>query len=126
MPLVRIDLPRGRTAGEKGEIVQAVQEALHDALGVPVEERFQLITEHEPGGLNIDPSDRGVARSPAAIVIEVTLNHGRDAARKQTFFRAVAAALKAEAGIEPAEVVIGLIEVGREDWSFGNGEARPA
>lgn len=126
MPLVRIDVPESKTTDERRRIGDAVQQALHEALGVPLAERFQVIAGHGPDGLSIDPGYLGIARSADALLIQVTLNRGRDAAKKQAFFRAAVAALEARAGVKPSDVVISLVEVGREDWSFGNGAAQLA
>ena len=124
MPFVRIDLPVGTPEHHRRAVGDAVQEALHRSLGVPLEERFQVVAEHAPGNLVIDPGYLGVHRSPGAVMVQVTLNRGRDAVQKQAFFRAAVEALDKRAGVRAADVVISLVEVGREDWSFGNGEAQ--
>jgi len=124
MPLVRIDIPAGQTDQYRAAVGEAVQQALHSALGVPMQERFQVITEHGPGALAIDPAYLGVARSPQAMIIQVTLNEGRDAALKKSFFKDLVGELHARIGIRPEDVVINLVEVKRENWSFGNGEAQ--
>lgn len=126
MPFVRIDLPVDTSASHRRAIGDAVQNALHAALDVPLEERFQVIAAHGPDGLVLDPRYLGIERSQAAIIVQVTLNRGRDAARKQAFFRAAVEALQREAGVRPSDVVISLVEVGREDWSFGDGQAQLA
>ena len=124
MPLVRIDLPAGQPPSYGAAVSDTVQSALHDVLGVPLAERFHIVTEHPPGRLSIDPSYLGVQRSPAALVIQVLLNRGRDASTKLHFFQSLADALHAKVGLCPADVVVSLVEVGREDWSFGNGQAQ--
>ena len=126
MPLVRIDLPAGRPPADRVALGDAVQQALHDALGVPIDERFQVIAEHPPGNLLVDPGYLGVVRSPDAVLIQVTLNRGRDAGRKRHFFAVLADALHERVGLRREDVVVSLVEVGREDWSFGNGEAQLA
>ena len=124
MPLARIDIPAGQTDQYRAAVGEAVQVALHEALGVPMQERFQIITEHRAGGLVIDPDYLYIARSPHAILIQVVLNEGRDAARKKSFFKALANELHARIGMRREDVVINLVEVKRENWSFGNGEAQ--
>lgn len=125
MPLVRVDMLAGKSPELRAALGEAVQSALHGALDVPLEERFQVIAEHPPGGLVVDPGYLGVARSADAIIVQVTLNRGRDAAKKK-LFATLAAALQAATGIRREDVVVSLVEVGREDWSFGNGEAQLA
>ena len=53
MPLVRIDVVKGRTAAQRRSLGDAVHRALVDALGVPAADRFQVIREHEANELNL-------------------------------------------------------------------------
>lgn len=124
MPLVRIDVPAGTAADRLAALGEAVQEALHAALGVPMAERFQVITEHRRGGLVVDPSYLGIRRGPGAIIIQVFLNAGRDTDTKRAFYRALADGLQAKIGLRREDVTVSLVEVARDDWSFGHGEAQ--
>lgn len=124
MPLARIDLPAGKPTTYSVAIVETVQSAMHMVLNVPVEERFQVVTEHPPDSLSINPAYLGIARSPDAIIIQVTLNAGRDADTEQRFYRVLADRLRDRVGLRREDVLINLVEVSRENWSFGNGEAR--
>ena len=63
---------------------------------------------------------------PDAIVIQVTLNEGRTVEMKRAFYKAVADGLHERVGLRREDVVINLIEVKKENWSFGNGEAQYA
>jgi 4-oxalocrotonate tautomerase len=45
MPLVKVNLLKGRSAEEKGSIAASVQTALVSTLEVPDADRYQLITE---------------------------------------------------------------------------------
>ncbi|WP_091729208.1 tautomerase family protein [Nocardioides scoriae] len=49
---------------------------------------------------------------------------GRDTARKQALNAALAERLERECGLRPEDLVVSLAEVGRDDWSFGNGRAQ--
>ncbi|MGH6654465.1 MAG: tautomerase family protein [Actinocrinis sp.] len=126
MPLVRIDLPEGRTPQQRAAIGQAVHDALVTALNVPAEDRFQVITEHAPGALAADPHYLGIERSGQALIVDVTLNEGRSVELKKAFYRAVADNLHDRVGLRREDVVISLTEVRKENWSFGNGEAQYA
>lgn len=126
MPLTRIDMPAGKTPEHRAAVADAVQEALHAALGVPQEERFQVLAEHAPGAFVIDGGYLGVTRSPDAIIVQVFLNRGRDAGLKRRFYAALADGLRACVGLRREDLVVSLVEVGPEDWSFGNGEAQLA
>ncbi|WP_237481033.1 tautomerase family protein [Lichenibacterium dinghuense] len=124
--MTRIDLPAGRSPEYRAAFGDAVQHALYEALGVPMAERFQVIAEHGPSGLVIDPGYLDVARSAEAVSIQVSLNHGRDAENERRFFAALADAFHAAVGLRREDVVVNLVEVGREDWSFGDAETHLA
>jgi phenylpyruvate tautomerase PptA (4-oxalocrotonate tautomerase family) len=57
-------------------------------------------------------------------VIQVTLNEGRDADMKSRFYRTLADGLRERVGLRPEDLVVNLVEVKRENWSFGNGKAQ--
>ena len=126
MPLVRIDIPEGWPASHGTAVGDAVTEALHAMMGVPPAERFQVVTAHPPAGLSIDPGYLGVDRSADAVIVQVFLNAGRDAATKRRFYAALADRLHEAIGLRREDLVINLAEVKPEDWSFGNGEAQLA
>ncbi len=126
MPLVRIDLPAGKPAAYRATIGDVVYTAMVETLNVPKDDRFQVIAEHAPGGLVIDPTYLGIQRSADAILIQVTLNEGRSVELKKAFYKAVADGLHERAGMRREDVFIGLVEVKKENWSFGNGEAQYA
>ena len=43
--------------------------------------------------------------------------------QKRALYRRIAASLHEAAGVRPEDVLVSLVEVGREDWSFGHGIA---
>ena len=126
MPLVRIDLPRGNPAEYRRAVADVVYTAMTTVLNVPENDRFMVIAEHDPASLIIDPAYLDISRSPDALIIQVTLNAGRTVALKRDFYRAVAEGLRDQVGLRPEDVFISLVEVPKENWSFGNGEAQYA
>jgi 4-oxalocrotonate tautomerase len=126
MPLVRIDLPAGKPDQYRRTAADVVYEAMLTTLKAPKDDRFQVITEHAPATLIIDPTYLGIERSADALVIQITLNEGRTVEAKQAFYRAVADGLHARLGLRREDVVINLVEVKKENWSFGNGIAQYA
>ncbi len=126
MPLVRIDLLEGKTPEYSIQIGQIVYQAMLDALGVPKNDRFQIITEHRRAGLQFDRDYLGVHRSDDCIFLQITLNAGRTVEMKQRFYKAVADGLHDALKLRREDVFINLVEVQKENWSFGNGEAQYA
>ena len=97
-----------------------------DVLNVPADDRFQIVTEHDPDSLIYDPTYLGISRSDDIVIIQITLNQGRTVEMKRQFYSAVAQALAASAGVRTEDVFISLVEVVKENWSFGNGIAQYA
>ncbi len=126
MPLARIDLPKGKDMQYRSAVGDTVYNAMIKVLNVPQDDRFQVIAEHAAADLVIDSDYLGIHRSSDAIVIQVTLNEGRSVEMKRAFYQAVADGLHERVGLRREDVVINLIEVGKENWSFGNGEAQYA
>lgn len=126
MPLVRIEIPSGKPADYRNAIAEVVYTAMTNTLNVPKDDRFQIITEHAIGHLIIDPTYLGIHRSGDAIIIQITLNEGRTVELKRAFYKAVADGLSERIGLRPEDVTINLVEVKKENWSFGNGIAQYA
>ena len=82
------------------------------------------MTEHGRGELSIDPSYLGIERRPDAAIFQITLIEGRSAATKVTFYKALTDGLHDRLGLRREDVLINLVEVKKENWSFGNGEAQ--
>jgi len=123
MPLVRISLVKGKDAAYRRRLGDAIHRALVEAAGVPPLDRFQLLTEHEPGDLVYDSNYLGIARSSDLVIVQITLSAGRSLAQKRALFRRIAANLGTAVGLRPQDAWINLVEVAKENWSFGNGMA---
>jgi 4-oxalocrotonate tautomerase len=126
MPFVRIDLAQGKPSDYRKTIGQVVYEAMVETLNVPSNDRFQVITEHPAEDFVFDAIYLGIQRSKDCIFIQVTLNTGRTVEQKKQFFKAVADGLEKNLGLRREDAFINLVEVSKENWSFGNGEAQYA
>ena len=126
MPLVRIDLVEGKSAQYRSTIVQVVYDAMRETMNVPKDDRFMVITEHPTEGFVADPNYLGIQRSKDCVFIQITLNAGRTLEQKRGFYRAVADGLHQRLSLRREDVFIGLVEVNKENWSFGNGQAQYA
>ncbi|MGA7218301.1 MAG: tautomerase family protein [Candidatus Sulfotelmatobacter sp.] len=124
MPLARIDMLEGKTREYRAHIGQVVYQAMRETLNVPENDRFQVITEHAKGDLIFDSDYLGVHRTDDCIFLQITLNSGRTTEMKQTFYKAVADGLHEKLKLRREDILINLVEVPKENWSFGNGEAQ--
>ena len=126
MPLVRIDLAEGKAPAYGIQVGQIVYQALLDVMKAPKGDLFEIITEHPQAGLQFDRDFLGVHRSDDCIFVQITLNSGRTVEMKQRFYKAVADGLHETLKLRREDVFISLVEVQKENWSFGNGEAQYA
>lgn len=125
MPLVRISLMKGQPVSGR-QIGAVVYRALVDTIGVPADDNFQVVTEHDPETLVYDPGYLGIRRTDGFVAIQITLTEGRTVEAKKKLFAAIAQRLRSELGVRPEDVFVNLVEVKKENWSFGNGVAQYA
>ena len=123
MPLVEIDLLKGRAEAELDAISDAVHEAMVAVLDVPQRDRFQIITERAPGYLRFDPDYLDIERDERFVLIRITLAAGRTTDAKQAFYGRLAELLAERTGMRTENLAVVMVETEREDWSFGCGRA---
>jgi phenylpyruvate tautomerase PptA (4-oxalocrotonate tautomerase family) len=121
MPLVHITLARGRSAEDRRAIAEEVHRALVETANVPADDRFQVVREVAPEDLHWDPAYLGISRTAGVVFVQIVLNAGRTVEVKKALYAAIAARLSARVGIRKEDVLVSLVEVARENWSFGGG-----
>lgn len=126
MPLVRISLRAGKPDAYRRAIGEGVHRAMVETINVPALDRFQVITEYTPDGLIYDPTYLGIDRTDNVVFVQITLNAGRSIAQKRALYARIVELLHEDPGVRRQDVLINLVEVPRENWSFGNGEAQYA
>jgi phenylpyruvate tautomerase PptA (4-oxalocrotonate tautomerase family) len=124
MPLVRIDLRRGKPPEYRQALADGIYEAMREAIGIPENDRFILVSEHDADNLSYDRHYLGIERGDDFVAVQITLRRGRSVEAKQALYRGVTERLSRSPGVLPADVLITLVENGPEDWSFGNGVAQ--
>ena len=126
MPLVRIALREGKSAAYRVAIGDAVHKAMVETINVPAQDRFQVITEHAPDNLIYDPTYLDIQRSDDVVFIQITLNTGRTTEMKKALYARIADLLAENPGVRKQDVLVSLVEVAKENWSFGDGIAQYA
>ncbi len=126
MPLVRIDLRKGTTAAYRTSLSNGIHQALVESIGIPVKDRFHVITERDTDALLYDNSYLDIPRTNNIVVVQITMSRGRTLDQKRTLYRRMAEILQEKPGLRLQDLFINLIEVEKENWSFGNGEAQYA
>jgi len=125
MPLVRIDLRKGKDAAYRQQIARVVYDAMV-GVGVPANDRFEVVNEHDAGNFQYDPDYLGIHRTDDLVIIQITWNEGRTVDQKKQLYKTIAEGLAKSPGVRKEDVLINLVEVKKENWSFGNGEAQYA
>lgn len=126
MPLVRIALRKGKAPLYRRRLGEIVYETMVEILKVPPADNFQVTTEHDPLGLVYDPEYLGIHRTDGIVILQITLNEGRTVEVKKQFYAALSQRLNKELALRPEDLFISLVEVKKENWSFGNGAAQYA
>lgn len=126
MPLVRIDLRRGKPAAYRKAICEGIYRAMRETFAVPEDDRFLVVNEHDADDFDYAESYLGITHTDGLVIIQVTANDTRTLEQKKAFFARVTALLSASPGVRKEDVFINLVEVKKENWSFGNGIAQYA
>ena len=126
MPLVQIHLLQGKPAEFRRRVGEIIYQTMIDTINVPPKDNFQIITENDENSLVYDPEYLDIPRTHGIIIIQITLNEGRAVEIKKAFYKRLAERLHSLLDIRMEDVFISLIEVKKENWSFGNGIAQYA
>ena len=123
MPLVEIFLRTGKSPEYIRSVADSIHEALVSQANVPADDRFQIVHQMHDTGVIAHPSYGGVSRSADLIIVKITLNAGRTVEIKKNLYSDIAKRLENSADVRPDDVMVCLVEVTKENWSFGNGLA---
>ena len=121
MPLVEVTLRKGKSPEFIRSLLDEIHEALVAQANVPQDDRFQIVHQVESEDLVAHPTYGGVSRSGALVIIRITLNAGRTPEVKKNLYADIAGRLGRKIDVRRDDVLISLVEVTKENWSFGNG-----
>ncbi|MFZ0053430.1 MAG: tautomerase family protein [Pseudolabrys sp.] len=124
MPLVRIDLRKGKSVAHKKAIGEAIYRAMRETFVVPDEDRFMVVTEHDEDGFFYSKTYLSIERTDDLVLIQLTVTNSRNVDQKKALFSRIVELLVQQPGLRPQDVFINLVEVEKENWSFGNGIAQ--
>ena len=126
MPLVKVNLLKGRSADEKDSIAASIQAALVSTLGVPDDDRFQLFNEYDGETLRHTSGYLGLTYTDQLLIVEITFVVGRDDEQKKSLLAAINRNLVAAGVVRADDVFVLITEIGRANVSFGQGLAQRA
>ena len=124
MPLARVSMRRGKPAIYRKAILDGLYQALRETFDVPEGDRFMVLTEHDQDDFVYDANYLGIQRSDDLVIVQLTVSNTRPRAQKQELYRRIVEKLTANPGLRAEDILINLVEVLPENWSFGHGEAQ--
>jgi 4-oxalocrotonate tautomerase len=123
MPLLHISLRAGKPEAYRQAIFDNLYRAMREALGVPDDDQFMTISEHDAANFRYGNAF-GVARSDDLVYIQITVFDTRTAEQKKALFRRIAQLLGDRPGIRPEDVFVNVLDSAKENWSVGHGLAQ--
>jgi hypothetical protein len=122
MPLMRIDMIKGRNEDEIKKILDISYKVMLETFDAPEGDRYQLVTQHEPYEMQILDTGLGFKRTKKLVFSLTT--RPRTTKQKNAFYERLIQDLGNGIGIRPEDVMINLTVNDDEDWSFGLGRAQ--
>ena len=126
MPLVRIAVPRHLDDTHVKHIADAIHESMVTTFNVPADDRFQVVTRHADSELVWAPTYLGIPHTSSIVFVQITCNEGRTVEMKKALFARLASSIARGGAVVASDVIVSLVEVKKENWSFGNGIAQYA
>ena len=123
MPLTRVSLLKGKPPEYRKAILDGLYQAMRESFGVPEDDRFMLIEEYDKSNFNYSENYLGIARDDDLVIIQITVNNTRGPDQKKALFARIA---DKNLGIMPENILVNLLEVPKENWSFGDSIAQYA
>jgi phenylpyruvate tautomerase PptA (4-oxalocrotonate tautomerase family) len=123
MPLVRIDVIRGRDTEQVRTLLDTIHNAMVAALDVPATDRYQILTQHDPGDIVARDTGLGYPRTDDIVILQFT-SRKRPEAAKADLYRRLAQSLQERCGVKATDLIVTITENGPADWSFGDGSAQ--
>jgi phenylpyruvate tautomerase PptA (4-oxalocrotonate tautomerase family) len=124
MPLVRVDIKNNQDPTFAKRVGKLIYTAMRTTIGVPENDNFQILAEHDDNHFIYDPTFLGINRTDNLVIIQITLMEGRTTEQKKLLYKTIADSLNTELAVRLEDVFINLVEVKRENWSFGHGIAQ--
>jgi phenylpyruvate tautomerase PptA (4-oxalocrotonate tautomerase family) len=126
MPLVKVNLLKGRSIEERDSIATSIQAALVSALAVPDADRYQLFNEFDAESFRHTSGYLGMTYTDKLLIIEITFLVGRDDEQKKSLLAAINRNLVSTGVVGADDVFVLITEIGRANVSFGQGLAQRA
>ncbi|MCJ1760487.1 tautomerase family protein [Mammaliicoccus sciuri] len=123
MPIIKIDMIKGRSKDEVVKILDISYRVMLKNFEAPEGDRYQIVNQHEDYEMQILDTGLGVERTKDVIVFTL-ITRPRTQTQKTNFYKDLVDTLHESVGIRKEDIMISLVENSDEDWSFFNGNAQ--
>ncbi len=113
MPLVRIEMIKGKPREYKAAVLETVHNCLIDAFGIEDWDRFQRIIE-----IDKDDFELPEGKTEDFMIIDLTIFPGRTKEQKKRAIETIADSLNKRLGIRNTDVFIVINEPPMENWGL--------
>ena len=111
MPLVRIDVVRGRDPKQLRAVLDAIHDAMGAALDVPATDRCQILTQHDPGDILALDTRLGYAFTDDIVIVQfISRQRSQDA--EADLYRRLAQTLNERCSVTPTDLIVTIAENG--------------
>ena len=114
MPLIRVDIVKGKSPEYKKILLDSIHEGMMEALGIEDWDRFQRIIEIDKEDFEI-PS----GKTENFTIIEITMFQGRSKEQKRALIEIITKKLGERLEIIQTDVFIIINEPPNENWGLG-------
>ncbi|MFX1237445.1 MAG: tautomerase family protein [Promethearchaeota archaeon] len=117
MPLVRIEIRKGKRRDYKKALLDGLHDALVFSLKIPEQDRTQRLYELEPENFEIMNS-----KTENYTIIEITMFQGRSLDAKKLLYKEIINNLSKSPGISGNDIMIVIHEPPLENWGIRGGK----
>jgi 4-oxalocrotonate tautomerase family enzyme len=117
MPLVKVEILKGKSSEYKKAILDGVHDALVQAIKIPDYDRFQRLYELDKSNFEYPET-----KTDNVTLIEITMFQGRSLAAKKELYKAITENLAQNLGIDGNDITIVLHEPSLENWGVKGGK----
>ena len=123
MPLIKLDMIKGREKEEIKSILDITYNVMLDAFQAPKGDKYLIVNQHEDYEMEILDTGLGIERTVDVFLFTI-VSTPRTKEQKTTFYKNLVNTLHEKVGIRKEDIMISLVENTDENWSFFNGEAQ--
>jgi len=113
MPLVRVEMIRGKSPEYKKLVLTNIHEGLMESFGIADWDRFQRIVEISPEDFEVPEG-----KTENFMIIELTVFPGRTKEQKRNAIEKITGKLHDMLGIAPTDIFIIINEPPLENWGM--------